>query len=122
MRAILVFMVFFATYVLTWMALLFLPLGNFAWIGNLLALIVALAAARVAWSRAVVPPRSVVGTTGYGAAILGSIGFAAGFFGPMLLAPEANQGPLLGIFYTGPAGALLGALIGFVYGLMRTQR
>ena len=38
------------------------------------------------------------------ALLLGGIGFAAGFFGPMLLAPEANQGPLLGIFITGPAG------------------
>ena len=37
-----------------------------------------------------------------GAGILGGIGFAAGFFGPIILNPEANQGPLLGIFITGP--------------------
>jgi hypothetical protein len=37
-----------------------------------------------------------------GGMIVGGIGFAGGFFGPILLAPEANQGPLLGIFFTGP--------------------
>lgn len=42
----------------------------------------------------------------------GLIGFVGGFFGPMLLAPDANQGPLLGLFITGPGGTLLGALIG----------
>ncbi len=39
---------------------------------------------------------------------VGGLAFAAGFFGPILLAPEANQGPLLGIFITGPAGLVLG--------------
>jgi hypothetical protein len=49
---------------------------------------------------------------------LGAVGFAAGFFGPMLLEPDANQGPLLGIFITGPAGFLLG----LVYGIVRVLR
>jgi hypothetical protein len=30
----------------------------------------------------------------------------------MILAPDANQGPLIGIFITGPLGLLLGFLIG----------
>jgi hypothetical protein len=47
--------------------------------------------------------------------IVGGIGFCAGFFGPLVFAPEANQGPLLGIFITGPLGALLGAIGGVVY-------
>jgi hypothetical protein len=40
--------------------------------------------------------------------ILGAIGFACGFFGPMLFVPDANQGPLVGILISGPAGVLLG--------------
>ena len=52
-----------------------------------------------------------------GALIGGGIGFCAGFFGPMVFAPDANQGPLLGIFITGPLGAVLGAIGGFVYGI-----
>ena len=41
-----------------------------------------------------------------GAIGLGLIGLVGGFFGPLLLTPEANQGPLLGIFITGPLGVL----------------
>jgi len=51
--------------------------------------------------------------------IVGGIGFCAGFFGPMVFAPDANQGPLLGIFITGPLGALLGAIGGVVQGVRR---
>lgn len=43
---------------------------------------------------------------------IGVICFSAGFFGPIILAPGANQGPLLGIFITGPLGFLFGLLIG----------
>jgi hypothetical protein len=42
---------------------------------------------------------------------LGGIGFAVGFFGPMIFVPEANQGPMVGIFITGPGGALLGLIL-----------
>lgn len=52
------------------------------------------------------------------AIIVGSITFAIGFFGPVMWAPEANQGPLLGIFYTGP----LGFLAGLVWGIIREFR
>jgi hypothetical protein len=50
-----------------------------------------------------------------GAGLLGGIGFFGGFFGPMLLAPDANQGPLLGIFITGPGGFVLGAIAGALW-------
>jgi len=43
---------------------------------------------------------------------MGFLCFIPGFFGPMLLAPGANQGPLLGILYTGPIGLILGLAIG----------
>ncbi len=49
------------------------------------------------------------------ALLAGGVGFAAGFFGPLIFAPEANQGPLLGIFITGP----LGFLGGLVWGVFR---
>lgn len=50
--------------------------------------------------------------------LLGGIGFAAGFFGPMIFAPQANQGPMLGIFITGPAGFVGGAIVGFIKSLL----
>src|SRR5688572_4212730 len=31
-----------------------------------------------------------------GALVVGAVGFVGGFFGPMIWAPDANQGPLLG--------------------------
>jgi hypothetical protein len=55
-----------------------------------------------------------------GGLVIGGIGFAAGFFGPIILTPRANQGPLLGILVTGPLGFVLGAVIGWLYGRFRT--
>ena len=43
--------------------------------------------------------------------LLGAAGFIPGFFGPMVFSPEANQGPLVGIVMSGPAGALLGFVL-----------
>lgn len=57
-----------------------------------------------------------------GALLLGGIGFIGGFFGPMLLAPEANQGPLLGLFITGPGGVVVGAVAGALLALLRGPR
>jgi len=52
------------------------------------------------------------------ALFVGTVTFLAGFVGPLLLTPNANQGPLLGIFFTGP----LGLMVGFVWGLLRARR
>jgi hypothetical protein len=52
-------------------------------------------------------------------AVVGGISFLAGFVGPIVLRPDAPQGPLLGIFFTGPLGALAGAALGIVIGLIR---
>ena len=57
-----------------------------------------------------------------GAVILGGIGFVAGFFGPILFTPDANQGPLLGIFITGPLGAILGLPVGALVAWRRSTR
>jgi hypothetical protein len=37
----------------------------------------------------------------------------------MVFSPDANQGPMLGLFITGPGGALLGAILGLVVGAAR---
>lgn len=55
------------------------------------------------------------------AAILGAIGFACGFFGPIVLSPQSNQGPMLGIFITGPGGVVLGLLFGLIVAIMRVS-
>lgn len=53
--------------------------------------------------------------------ILGVVGFVGGFVGPLIFTPEANQGPLLGIFITGPLGFVLGLVVGLVLSLRRRR-
>jgi hypothetical protein len=57
-----------------------------------------------------------------GALIVGGIGFVAGFFGPIIFSPQVNDGPLLGIFITGPIGFMAGAIIGAIVGFIRTRK
>ena len=47
------------------------------------------------------------------ACFVGGILFLLGFVGPILIAPGSNQGPLLGIFITGPLGFAFGLIWGF---------
>ncbi len=59
------------------------------------------------------------------ALLLGIIGFAVGFFGPLLIGllvgSEPNQGPLWGIFILGPGGVILGTFVGAVIGFKKTR-
>lgn len=54
-----------------------------------------------------------------GALMLGVTGFIIGFYGPIRFQPWSNQGPMLGIFITGPGGLVLGALLGGVLKIAR---
>jgi uncharacterized membrane protein YeaQ/YmgE (transglycosylase-associated protein family) len=54
-----------------------------------------------------------------GALLMGVTGFVIGFFGPIKYQPWANQGPMVGIFLTGPGGLLLGGLIGTALGFLQ---
>jgi hypothetical protein len=56
-----------------------------------------------------------------GAFSIGALAFVAGFIGPIIFQPKSNQGPLLGIFLTGPVGFVLGAVIGWFYGRFRHE-
>lgn len=62
-------------------------------------------------------PPGVVASVLQWAFIIGGIGFALGFFGPIIFTPGANQGPLLGIFITGPLGFVVGGVVGLVRAL-----
>ena len=54
-------------------------------------------------------------------AALGLIGFLAGFFGPLYVGPHSPQGPLLGIFFSGPGGAFVGCISGAARSLYLTR-
>jgi hypothetical protein len=53
--------------------------------------------------------------------LVGGIGLAAGFVGPLLIWPDANLGPLLGILITGPLGFVVGALGALVFPTVRAS-
>ncbi|HZZ28406.1 MAG TPA: hypothetical protein VFE46_10430 [Pirellulales bacterium] len=98
-------------------------LGGFDF-GALFGIFIGLAAIILWWfalQGGVAKSRRRMAYTFIGGIILGSISFAAGFFGPIIFMPESNQGPLLGIFITGPFGFLVGCILGAVYALFRVK-
>jgi hypothetical protein len=56
------------------------------------------------------------------ALVLGAVGFAAGFFGPMVLSPESNLGPIIGVLFTGPGAAVAGAILGAIFSALPVSR
>jgi hypothetical protein len=76
-------------------------------------------AARYVWLRSAAASGGFVKSTTTGAIVTGALGFSAGFFGPMIFVPSANQGPLLGIFITGPLGLVLGGAGGAIHWFAR---
>ena len=82
----------------------------------------AMAAGWYAWTRTTRVAGSLARSVGYWALVVGALGFVGGFFGPMLLAPGANQGPLLGVLITGPLGVVAGAIGGLAHWLIQRKR
>lgn len=106
-----------------WLPLALVPLEGREWLAGLVALLCALLAGRFLWRHTGEPRRQgLFASMTTGALALGGVGFCAGFFGPLLLHPEGNQGPLLGLLFTGPLGAVLGAVGGLVYWLLHRDR
>ncbi|MGZ0019073.1 multidrug ABC transporter permease [Nitrosomonas sp. wSCUT-2] len=50
-----------------------------------------------------------------GALLLGGLFFTVGFLGPMVVAKDTSQGPMIGIFIAAPLGVIVGAIGGYVY-------
>ena len=117
-RVLISSVVVLATYFFVyWFPFSLIPLGGQRWIASVTSLLCAVSASYYVWTRTRSGVATWIASVLYGAIVLGAIGFASGFFGPMILAPAANQGPLLGIFITGPLGMIVGAVGGLVYAL-----
>src|ERR1700722_700140 len=95
---------------------------NLPWLATGGAFLTAATLAGLTWRGMSVETLGLFGTTMTWAGIASAIGFCGGFFGPMVLAPQANQGPLLGLFITGPLGFAGGAIGGLIHGLRRRSR
>jgi len=88
-------------------------------ISVLVSFAAAIAVARYVWLHSASIGAGFVRSTMMGALVTGAVGFSAGFFGPMIFAPGANQGPLLGIFITGPLGLMFGGAGGAIHWFAR---
>src|SRR5215469_17243361 len=89
--------------------------GYFRWIRPVPPFVCSAIVLRYTWPTAASAPAGLVRSVLVGAVVTGGIGFAIGFFGPMILDPSSPQGPLLGIFVAGPLGLLAGAVGGAVF-------
>jgi len=92
------------------------------WISSLTSILAAISVSRYVWRQTGSLHAGLARSILLGAAVIGGIGFSAGFFGPILFTPGANQGPLLGIFITGPLGFILGGVGGAIYWFARERR
>jgi hypothetical protein len=119
LRKAIAVLAFFGAFFVAWLLVIALMPGDQAWIASLVAFAAAIYVARQVWNGTAEGATSVPVMAGLGAVTLGGLGFVLGFFGPMILAPEANQGPMLGLFITGPAGVVIGAIAGAWYAMRR---
>jgi hypothetical protein len=111
--------VFFFSY---WLLFVQIIPEDLPWLATGAAFLTGAAVAGQTWRGMSAETPGVLGTTMVWAGIAGAVGFCGGFFGPMLFAPQANQGPLLGLFITGPLGFAAGAIGGLIHGLKRRSR
>lgn len=111
-----------AYYFVYWLPLSLIPFPDGSWLPSIISLLCAAGAGWYVWKRLGEADPGLVTSVMLGAIVVGAIGFCGGFFGPMIFAPEANQGPLLGLFFTGPLGFLLGGIGGLVYWLAKRQK
>ena len=89
------------------------------WVRVVGSLLCAVAVTRYVWRQSASLSQGLANSVIMGALVVGGVGFVAGFVGPMIFTPGANQGPMLGIFFTGPLGVLAGAIGGGIYWLAR---
>lgn len=115
-RSIISIVVFVATYFfIYWLPLSLIPFIHQTPLDWIISLVCAFYASRLVWKNT---ESAGTGSARYvmtGALIIGAAAFVAGFFGPMIFAPGANQGPLLGLFITGPLGFIAGGIGGYIY-------
>ncbi len=124
MRIILSFFAFAGTYYfIYWFAFSFL-LGarNISPWSAIVSLAIAVLVAVFVWKKTAGTSNGLATCIVLGGLIVGGIGFVGGFFGPLIFTPEANLGPLLGIFITGPVGFGVGLIAGAIYWKIKEKK
>lgn len=99
-----------------WIPFAFVPQSIRAtFIPHVISLLVAIAISYFVWKKVGSSTEGLISHTLKIGIVVGAISFILGFFGPMILAPGANQGPLLGLFITGPLGFVSGLIGGAIH-------
>ncbi len=104
-----------AFYFVFWVPLSLMPFTMAIWLKAVIAFSIAAAVGWFVWQALSSRGDGLVSAVLLGALLFGGLGFVAGFFGPMIFAPDANQGPLLGILITGPSGFIVGGIMGYIF-------
>ena len=121
--AVVVFVVLATYFVTFWFPLALIPWNGYDVVAPFIALICAAVVGRFVWKAlGSGSTTGILPTMALWAAVVGGIGFVGGFFGPMIFAPDANQGPLLGLFITGPLGLLFGGVMGIAYAVHQRRK
>ena len=84
-----------------------------SWVSVTLALVSAILVGWYAWKLVAGEKMGVGVSVICGALMLGGLGFIIGFLGPMIVAKDTSQGPLVGVFIGAPLGVILGAVGGY---------
>jgi len=120
LRVIITFFVFISTYLFVfWLPFslfrskLGMPVESLS--PEIVSWVLAIIVAYFTWKRTGNLTNGLVSHILIGGLVIGGISFCAGFFGPMIFDPGANQGPLLGLFITGPVGFVVGLIAGGIY-------
>ena len=109
------FAVFGAFWVVYWMLVVLVFRFRPTAITSISSLVCAIFLGLYTWRYTTSTSQGLASSIVIGAVVTGGIGFAAGFLGPIIFTPGANQGPLLGILITGPLGFVVGAFGGGAY-------
>ena len=82
---------------------------------EILSLLIAIALSIFVWKNTLTILNSLLSYVVLGGIFVGLVGFSIGFFGPIIFNFGGNQGPLIGILFTGPIGIVLGMIGGAAY-------
>lgn len=104
-----------------WLCTTVFSIYNLIWVPHIISVLVAAEVGWIAWSRSV-SLQTLAGrplAVALGAILLGGLGFAAGFYWPLIFLPDSLQGPIFGAVGAGFIGLFLGALIGTLFWRIR---
>ncbi|WP_295628797.1 multidrug ABC transporter permease [uncultured Nitrosomonas sp.] len=85
------------------------------WVSTTFSLICAILGAWFTWKLTSGGKMNTIIAVIGGALILGGLFFTASFLGPMVIAKDTSQGPMIGVFVAAPLGVILGGIGGYVH-------